>query len=223
MSLLEKQGRRNYQILRSRMVREQILSRGIKDQRVIEAMEKVSRHLFVQEALEATAYGDFSLPIGEGQTISKPYMVALMTEALALNRQDRVLEVGTGSGYQTAILAALCRQVYSMERIKHLAMKAKKLLGRLGYYNVMIRHCDGSQGWPEEISFDAIIVTAGAPSIPRPLIGQLADGGRLVIPVGDKRAQRLMLLRKEGERIERKEIADCEFVKLIGDHGWEVE
>ncbi len=220
MNHLKIRDKKDYQILKTKMVRDQIISRGIKDQRVIRAMEKVSRHLFVEEALAATAYGDFSLPIGEGQTISKPYIVALMTESLELKPQDRVLEIGTGSGYQTAILAMLCRQVFSIERIKYLALKARRLLSSLGFYNVVIRICDGSQGWPEEIFFDAIIVTAAGPFVPEPLVGQLADKGRLVIPVGNKGDQKLLLLRREGERIRQEQLTDCEFVKLIGNYAW---
>jgi protein-L-isoaspartate(D-aspartate) O-methyltransferase len=183
-------------------------------------MEKVSRHLFVEEALAATAYGDFSLPIGEGQTISKPYIVALMTESLELKPQDRVLEIGTGSGYQTAVLAMLSRQVFSIERIKYMALRARRLLSSLGCYNVVIRICDGSQGWPEKIYFDAIIVTAAAPLVPEPLVEQLADKGRLVIPVGNKGEQKLLLLRREGQKIRQEQLTDCEFVKLIGNYGW---
>jgi protein-L-isoaspartate(D-aspartate) O-methyltransferase len=212
--------KRDYQILRTRMVKDQIIARGIKDLRVIRVMEKVYRHLFVEEALAATAYGDFSLPIGEGQTISKPYIVALMTESLELNPQDRVLEIGTGSGYQTAILAMLSHQVFSVERIKYMAIRARRVLSSLRCYNVVIRVCDGSQGWPEKIHFDAIIVTAAAPSVPEPLVEQLADKGRLVIPVGSKGEQKLLLLRREGEKISQEQLTDCEFVKLIGNYGW---
>lgn len=220
MDRLEIRGKKEYQILRTRMVRDQIISRGIQDQRLIRVMERVSRHLFVEEALAATAYGDFSLPIGEGQTISKPYMVALMTESLELKRQDRILEIGTGSGYQTAILAMLCHQVFSIERIKSLAVRARRLISRLGYYNVIIRNGDGSQGWPEKIYFDAIIVAAAAPFVPEPLVEQLADNGRLVIPVGNSGDQKLLLLRRDGQRIIQKQVANCEFVKLIGNYGW---
>ncbi|MGA1840440.1 MAG: protein-L-isoaspartate(D-aspartate) O-methyltransferase [bacterium] len=202
------------------MVKEQIVARGIKDPRVIRAMEKVSRHLFVEEALAATAYGDYSLPIGEGQTISKPYIVALMTESLELKPQDRVLEIGTGSGYQTVVLAMLSRQVFSVERIRYMALRARRLLSSLGCYNVVIRVCDGSQGWPEKIYFDAIIVTAAAPSVPGPLVEQLADKGRLIIPVGNKGEQKLLLLRREGQKISQKQLTDCEFVRLIGNYGW---
>jgi protein-L-isoaspartate(D-aspartate) O-methyltransferase len=202
------------------MVKDQIIGRGIKDQRVIQTMESVPRHLFVEEALASTAYGDFSLPIGEGQTISKPYMVALMTEALALKPQDRVLEIGTGSGYQTAILSKLCRRVFSIERIKCLAIRSRRLLSGLGFYNVVIRICDGSQGWPEDLQFDAIIVTAGAPHVPEPVLDQLAEGGRLVIPVGTQESQKLLLLRKENQEIIETDVTSCEFVKLIGNYGW---
>ncbi|MGA1865574.1 MAG: protein-L-isoaspartate(D-aspartate) O-methyltransferase [bacterium] len=210
----------DYRILRTRMVKEQIIARGIKDPRVIRAMEKVSRHLFVEEALAATAYGDFSLPIGEGQTISKPYIVALMTESLEIKPQDKVLEIGTGSGYQTAVLAMLSRQVFSVERIRYMALRARRLLSSLGCYNVVIRVSDGSQGWPEKIYFDAIIVTAAAPSVPEPLVEQLADKGRLIIPVGNKGEQKLLLLRREGQKISQKQLTDCEFVRLIGNYGW---
>ena len=210
----------DYQILRSNMVKDQIVARGIKDQRVIQAMEKVPRHLFVEEAFESRAYGDFSLPIGEGQTISQPYMVGLMIDALELKEQARVLEIGTGSGYQTAILSKICRRVYSIERIKSLGLKARRLLSQLACYNVLIRICDGSQGWPDKVIFDAIIVAAGAPFVPKPLLDQLAEDGRLVIPVGGENFQRLLILSKKGERIIQKEITDCLFVKLIGKHGW---
>lgn len=209
----------DYKILRSKMLRDQIIGRGIKDQRVIQAMEKVPRHLFVDEALATRAYGDFSLPIGEGQTISQPHMVAFMTEALALKSQDRALEIGTGSGYQTAVLSLLCRQVYSIERIRSLGIRARRLLSSLHCYNVTTRICDGTNGWPEDLNFDAIIVTAGAPSVPDPLIKQLKDGGRLVIPVGTE-SQNILIITKEGDKILKIKSVDCVFVKLIGSHGW---
>lgn len=211
----------DYGIIRSNMVRDQIIGRGIKDQRVINAMNTVPRHLFVEEALASRAYGDFSLPIGQGQTISQPFMVALMTEALALKGTDKVLEIGTGSGYQTAILSMLCRRIYSIERKKSFAIGARRLLSKLGYYNIVLRACDGSQGWPEAILFDGIIVTAGAPKVPEPLIDQLAEDGRLVIPVGEQNLQRLLVLTKKDGKITQKEIAGCVFVKLIGNHGWQ--
>ena len=169
---------------RLRMVEEQIVARGIKDQRVIAAMGKVPRHLFVEEALQSQAYSDHPLPIGEKQTISQPYMVALMTEALELTGKEKVLEIGTGSGYQTAILAECAAKVFSIERIRSLAIKARKLLLELGYFNIEVKFSDGTFGWLEEGPFDAIMVTAGAPDIPQPLIDQLKVGGRMAIPVG---------------------------------------
>ena len=204
------------------MVEEQIVSRGIKDPRVIAAMKKVPRHLFVEEALQSQAYSDHPLPIGEKQTISQPYMVALMTEALQLEK-EKVLEIGAGSGYQTAILAELAEKVFSIERIRSLAIKARQLLYELGYFNVEIKIFDGTHGWMEEAPFDAIIVTAGAPDIPQPLLDQLAIDGRLVIPVGDAYAQDLMRVTKTKEGIKKEELGGCRFVKLIGKYGWESE
>ena len=205
------------------MVEEQIVSRGIKDSRVIAAMKKVPRHLFVEEALQSQAYSDHPLPIGEKQTISQPYMVALMTEALQLKEKEKVLEIGAGSGYQTAVLAELAEKVFSIERIRSLAIKARQLLYELGYFNVEIKIFDGTHGWMEEAPFDAIIVTAGAPDIPQPLLDQLAIDGRLVIPVGDAYAQDLMRVTKTKERIKKEDLGGCRFVKLIGRYGWEAE
>ncbi len=185
--------------LRAKMVEEQIIERGIKDPRVIAAMKKVPRHLFVEEALQNQAYNDRPLPIGEKQTISQPYMVALMTEALALKAKDRVLEIGSGSGYQTAILAEIAQEVYSIERIRSLAIRARRLLYDLGYFNVEIKIFDGTFGWPEKGPFDAIIVTAGSPDIPLPLYDQLSIGGRLVIPVGNSDVQDLFRIEKTKE------------------------
>ncbi|MCX8117285.1 MAG: protein-L-isoaspartate(D-aspartate) O-methyltransferase [Desulfobacterota bacterium] len=206
---------------RAKMVEEQIVERGIKDPRVIAAMRKVPRHLFVEEALQNQAYNDRPLPIGEKQTISQPYMVALMTEALELEGTERVLEIGTGSGYQTAILAELAREVYSIERIRSLALRARKRLYDLGYYNVEIKIFDGTYGWPEKGPFDAIIVTAGSPEVPRPLYEQLSTGGRLVIPVGDAEVQDLLRIRKTPEGMKKEDLGGCRFVKLIGRYGWE--
>jgi protein-L-isoaspartate(D-aspartate) O-methyltransferase len=208
---------------RLKMVEEQIIPRGIKDPRVIAAMKKVPRHLFVEEALESQAYNDHPLPIGEKQTISQPYMVALMTEALQLKEKERVLEIGAGSGYQTAILAELAEKVFSIERIRSLAIKARQLLYELGYYNVEIKIFDGTYGWMEEAPFDAIMVTAGAPDIPQPLLDQLAMGGRLVIPVGDAYVQDLIRVTKTEEGIKKEDLGGCRFVKLIGKYGWEAE
>jgi protein-L-isoaspartate(D-aspartate) O-methyltransferase len=208
---------------RLRMVEEQIIGRGIKDSRVIAAMKKVPRHLFVEEALQSQAYSDHPLPIGEKQTISQPFMVALMTEALKLEGREKVLEIGTGSGYQTAILAQLAAKVFSIERIRSLAIRARKLIYELGYLNVEIKFSDGTSGWTEESPFDAIIVTAGAPEVPQPLGDQLATGGRLVVPVGDPYSQDLLRINKTGEGMKKEDLGGCRFVKLIGRYGWEEE
>jgi len=205
------------------MVEEQIIARGIKDLRLTGAMRKVPRHLFVEEALQSQAYSDHPLPIGEKQTISQPYMVALMTEALALTGKEKVLEIGTGSGYQTAILAELASKVFSVERIRSLAIKARKLLLELGYSNTEVKFSDGTVGWLDESPFDAIMVTAGSPEIPQPLIEQLKVGGRMAIPVGDIHAQDLIRIIKTEDGIKREDLGGCRFVKLIGKYGWEVE
>jgi protein-L-isoaspartate(D-aspartate) O-methyltransferase len=208
---------------RLKMVEEQIISRGIKDAKLIAAVKKIPRHLFVEEALQSQAYNDHPLPIGEKQTISQPYIVALMTEALLLTGKEKVLEIGTGSGYQTAILAELSEKVFSIERIRSLAIRARKLLYELGYFNVEIKIIDGTHGWREESPFDAIIVTAGAPNIPQPLIDQLAMGGKLIIPVGDASVQDLIRVIKTEEGIKKEDLGGCRFVKLIGKYGWETE
>jgi protein-L-isoaspartate(D-aspartate) O-methyltransferase len=208
---------------RVKMVEEQIISREIKDPRVVAAMKKVPRHLFVEEALQSQAYSDHPLPIGEKQTISQPYMVALMTEALQLTGKERVLEIGAGSGYQTAILAELAERVFSIERIRPLAIRARQLIYELGYFNVEIKIFDGTYGWAEEGPFEAIMVTAGAPDIPQLLLDQLTIGGRLVIPVGDAFVQDLIRITKTGEGIKREDFGGCRFVKLIGKYGWNDE
>lgn len=208
---------------RLKMVEDQIASRGIKDPRVIAAMKKVPRHHFVEEALQKQAYSDHPLPIGEKQTISQPYMVALMTEALQLTGTEKVLEIGAGSGYQTAILAELAQKVYSVERIRSLAIRARQLLYELGYFNVEIKIFDGTYGWLEKSPFEAIVVTAGAPDIPQPLIDQLAVGGRMVIPVGDAFAQDLIRVTKTAEGMKKEDLGGCRFVKLIGKYGWDEE
>lgn len=205
------------------MVEEQIIGREIRDPRLIAALKKVPRHLFVEEALQSQAYNDRPLPIGEKQTISQPYMVALMTEALKLNGEERVLEIGSGSGYQTAILAELAREVFSVERIRTLAIRARTLLYELGYFNVEIKIFDGTYGWAEKGPFDAIIVTAGSPNIPQPLYEQLSMGGRLVIPVGDAHIQDLFRVTKTEEGMKKEDLGGCRFVKLIGRYGWEDE
>ncbi len=206
------------------MVESQIRSRGIKDARLLKIMETIPRHLFVEEALRDQAYNDNPLPIDERQTISQPYIVALMTEALDLKGNEKILELGTGSGYQTALLAELAEMVFSIERIASLANRARKILDSLNYYNVAIRIGDGTYGWKEESPFNAIIVTAGAPSIPKMLIEQLAVGGRLVIPIGGRHSQVLMKATRLSEDIndvKKEDLGGCRFVGLIGDHGWE--
>ncbi|MBW2194250.1 MAG: protein-L-isoaspartate(D-aspartate) O-methyltransferase [Deltaproteobacteria bacterium] len=207
--------------LREKMVSTQIEARGIHDQKVLGAMRKVPRHLFVGEALQDQAYGDFPLPIGEGQTISQPFIVAEMTQTLELTRDDRVLEIGMGSGYQTAILAELAYQVYTIERIRKLFIGARKILDQLKYYNVVAKCSDGTVGWPDEAPFDAIIITAGAPEIPEVLIEQLETGGRLVIPVGGRHSQTLTKIVKGEDSVRKTNLGGCRFVKLIGSHGWE--
>lgn len=214
----------NFEVARKRMVETQIVARGIHDRRVIEAMLKIPRHLFVEEAMAAQAYNDNPLPIGEKQTISQPYMVALMTELLELKGKEKVLEIGTGSGYQAAVLAVLAERVYTMERIRPLAMRARKVLDGLGLLNVNIRVADGTCGWEEEAPFDAILVTAGAPEIPNTLVSQLAVGGRLVLPVGDQFSQTLVrIVRQRDGSCTIEDSIGCRFVKLVGKHGWESE
>lgn len=201
------------------------MARGISDRLVIDAMLNIPRHIFVQEAFAAQAYNDKALPIGEKQTISQPYIVALMTEKLALSGKERVLEIGTGSGYQTALLATLADRVYSAERIRPLALRARKCLDSLKLFNVQLRINDagGSPiGWEEEAPFDAIIVTAGAPEVPSILTEQLAIGGRLVIPVGTDSGQQLVTIIKneDGELLHESSV-ECRFVPLIGKQGWQ--
>lgn len=208
---------------REKMVNTQLAGRGIHDYRVLEAMRKVPRHLFVGEALQDQAYGDFPLPIGEGQTISQPYIVAEMTQALELTKDDRVLEIGTGSGYQTAILAELAFRVYTIERVRELFIRARKLLDKLGYHNVIAKCSDGTLGWPDESPFDAIIVTAGAPEVQEKLVQQLIIGGRTVIPVGDRFSQTLLKIRRDEDGVHTNDLGGCRFVKLIGEHGWKEE
>ena len=210
----------NFESARHRMVDEQLIPRGISDNRVLSAMRKVPRHLFVEEALQDRAYGDHALPIGEKQTISQPCMVALMTEALELNGSEIVLEIGTGSGYQAAILAELSRQVYSIERIPCLALRAKKVIEDLGYKNVDIKIYDGTLGWEEKSPFDGIIVTASAPDIPKSLTDQLKLGGRLAIPVGTRHFQTLIKVVKKKDGLVKMALTECVFVPLIGTYGW---
>jgi protein-L-isoaspartate(D-aspartate) O-methyltransferase len=206
--------------IRDRMVQEQLIPRGISNPQVIEAMREVPRHCFVDDALQSRAYGDFPLPISAGQTISQPYIVALMTEALALTGSERVLEIGTGSGYQAAILSRLCSQVYTIERINVLLAGARRVFDQLRYFNIVAKLDDGTLGWPEHGPYDAIIVTAGGPEIPQPLVDQLEDGGRLVIPVGDQHLQVLQLLEKKDDEVQIRDLEKVRFVDLVGEHGW---
>lgn len=209
----------DYNKLRKKMVEEQIIARGIKDKRVIKAFYKVERHLFVPPHIRESSYGDFPLPIGEGQTISQPYMVALMTECLRLKGDEKVLEIGTGSGYQTAILAELSKEVYSIERIESLANRAKQILEELGYKNINIYVGDGTLGLPEKAPYDRIIVTAAGSSVPPPLVEQLKEEGIMVIPLGGSFSQVLTILEKKKEGIVSEEVCGCVFVPLIGKYG----
>ena len=211
-----------FALVRAQMVEEQLERRGITDVRVLSAMRKVPRHLFVEEALRGRAYGDHPLPIGEEQTISQPYIVALMTQLLELSGREKALEVGTGSGYQTAVLAELARRVCSVERLPRLAERARALLEQLGYTNVWIRVGSGTLGWPDEAPFDRILVTAGGPAVPPPLFQQLAEGGRMVVPIGDPANQVLTLVEKVGGEMRTRECGECKFVKLVGKYAWEM-
>jgi protein-L-isoaspartate(D-aspartate) O-methyltransferase len=210
----------DFTLSREKMVKEQLIARGIRDERLLQAMGKIPRHLFIEEALAGEAYNDHPVPIGEKQTISQPYIVALMTEALGLKGDENTLEIGTGSGYQTSILAELSSRVYTIERIKSLLVNARKLLAQLGYDNILFKAFDGTLGWKEYAPFDAIMITAGAPRIPRPLMDQLADNGRMIIPVGDRFTQELIKVTRKGKDLERENLGGCRFVNLIGVHGW---
>lgn len=219
----------NFEIARKKMVQDQIVTplggrTPVSNRRVIDAMLKIPRHIFVQEAFALQAYNDTSLPIGEKQTISQPYIVALMTELLELNGTEKVLEIGTGSGYQTALLASLTDRVCTVERIRPLALRARKCLDSLKLFNIMLKINDSDNspiGWEEESPFDAIMVTAGAPDVPTVLLDQLAIGGRLVIPVGSEAEQRLLkIVKLDGDEFEQTVITACRFVPLIGKQGW---
>ena len=210
----------DYRLPRERMVKNQLTPRRIQDKGVLQAMGKIPRHLFVEEALVGEAYNDHPLPIGKKQTISQPYIVALMTQALELTGTEKTLEIGTGSGYQTAILAELSEKVHTIERIRPLMERARALLADLGYMNIIFKAFDGTLGWKEHQPFDAIMVTAGAPKIPEPLLDQLDDGGRMVIPIGDKFSQELMKVTKVKDSYTEKNLGGCRFVDLIGAHGW---
>jgi protein-L-isoaspartate(D-aspartate) O-methyltransferase len=202
------------------MVQEQLIPRGISDPLTLAAMSEVPRHLFVDDAMRARAYGDYPLPIAAGQTISQPFIVAYMTQLLQLSGSEKVLEIGTGSGYQAAILSRMCRQVYTVERVNTLLAGARKLFDKLRYYNIIAKLDDGTMGWPENGPYDAVIVTAGGPEIPPPLIEQLSDPGRLVIPVGDQDVQELQLLTKAEGKVSVDCVERVRFVDLIGEYGW---
>ncbi len=206
----------DYDAARERMVRQQIAARDISDPEILAAFEKVERHKFVDSSLWSMAYNDHPLPIGEGQTISQPYIVALMTDLAGLDSSDTVLEIGTGSGYQAAILAELVDQVYTIEIVKSLGLQARERLRQLGYDNVEVRIGDGYQGWPEQAPFDAIIITCAPPKIPQPLLDQLADGGRMVVPVGTY-YQELILVEKEDGELRKSRIAPVRFVPMTGE------
>lgn len=210
----------DYERLRNLMVDTQLASRGINDKRVLAAMRKVPRHLFVPEESRWQAYEDMALPIGEGQTISQPYMVAIMTQLLELRGDEKVLEIGTGSGYQAAILAELAREVYTIERIEALGGKVEALLRELGYWNIYVFIGDGTKGLEEKSPFDRIIITAAAPKIPTCLVSQLNDGGIIVAPVGQRFSQLLIKVRKSKDALDEEYSTPCIFVPLIGEYGW---
>jgi len=203
------------------MVQEQLVARGIRNQRVIDAMRKIPRHLFVDPGLAKRAYDDSALPIGEKQTLSQPYIAARMTEALDLSGDEKVLEIGTGSGYQTALLAELCFNVFSVETIRALSRRARGLLDRLGYHNIALHVGDGTLGWSDHGPYDGIIVTAAAPDLPNPLISQLSVSGRLIIPIEDEQSQTLVRISRKASGLEREQLGDCRFVKLWGKYGWQ--
>lgn len=210
----------DYDKEREHMVESQLVRRGIKDRRVLDAMRQVPRHLFIPKDTRGLAYCDGPLPIGQGQTISQPYIVALMTELLELTGQEKVLELGTGSGYQAAILSRLVSQVYSVERHAALAEQAEKVFAQLDYDNIVISVGDGTLGWPEHSPYEAIIVTAAAPDVPQPLMEQLADGGRLVAPVGSRWSQVLAKVKRQGETLTKEHLTAVAFVPLVGKYGW---
>lgn len=200
------------------MAQEQLIARNISDQGVLDAFLKIERHKFIPQDLRDNAYADFPLPLGEGQTISQPYIVALMTQELGLAGKEKVLEIGTGSGYQTAVLAELVREVHTIERFEGLAKKAKELLLELGYQNIKFKTADGTAGWPEEAPFDRIIITAATSVIPAPLAEQLKEGGRMILPLGESFSQVLTLAQKINNKLETRNICGCVFVPLVGKY-----
>lgn len=210
----------DFDLLRQEMIHRQLVPRGIKDERVIEAFKNVPRHKFVPQEYLKSSYGDFPLPIGENQTISQPYIVALMTQVLEIKNTDKILEIGSGSGYQTAILASLAKIVYSVERIELLAKRAEKTLGELGFKNFKIKIDDGTLGWKEFEPYDKIIVTAAAPYLPKTLCEQLNIGGKIVMPISDGFGQTLTLFTKEKDKLRDQNICGCTFVPLIGQYGY---
>lgn len=210
----------DYKHAREKMVKTQLISRGIADTRVLQAMTKINRHLFLEEALTGEAYNDHPLPIGYKQTISQPYIVALMTQILRLTGTEKTLEIGTGSGYQTAILAELSEKVYTIERIRPLMERARHLLNALDYTNILFKSYDGTLGWQEFAPYNAIIITAGAPEIPENLLDQLSEGGRMLVPVGGKMSQELIEIIKTKTGCRKVQHGGCRFVDLIGAHGW---
>jgi len=212
-----------FEELRDFMVKTQLIPRGIHDEGVLRAMRKVPRHFFVDESVKYEAYDDMALSIGEGQTISQPYMVAVMTELLELKGAEKVLEVGTGSGYQAAILAELSKEVYTIERFERLAKEAEEKLRALRYDNIYVKTDDGTLGWPEEAPFDRIIITAGTPKVPDPLIQQLSQGGIIIAPVGERFSQQLVRVRKSAQGLLEEYHTMCVFVPLVGKYGWDRE
>jgi protein-L-isoaspartate(D-aspartate) O-methyltransferase len=210
----------DFKELREFMVKTQLIPRGISDERVLNAMKKVPRHFFVDVYIQYKAYDDMALSIGEGQTISQPYMVAIMTQLLELKGNEKVLEVGTGSGYQAAILAELSKEVYTVERVAVLVKKAEDRFQSLGYKNIHVKIGNGTLGWPEEAPFDRIIITAGTPKIPAPLIEQLSEEGIIIAPVGDRFSQQLLKVRKSKGKLLENYHTPCVFVPLIGEYGW---
>ena len=210
----------DYEVARARMVKEQLINSGITDENVLKAIGSVPRHLFVDQAFWPRAYSDHPLPIGRDQTISQPYIIALMTQELDIEEGGKVLEIGTGSGYQAAIIALLDCTVYTIERHDEVAKKARSVLKKLGISNVNFKIGDGSLGWEEHAPFNGIIVTAGAPKIPDTLLNQLATGGKIVIPIGNRSSQRLIKIVKGEKIMEKYDICGCVFVPLVGDQGW---